>query len=146
MMRIAREDEHYIGRARPGVHSRVKVGFRKDGRITAIDLFIVGDNGPYDAQGDYRSAGQHDLALLPADGDAVARRHGADQYAAARRRSARRAACRATALMEPVLAKAARKLGIDQVEIHKINAPAGKAPFGPAGRPRHSRRTSPARS
>jgi xanthine dehydrogenase molybdenum-binding subunit len=34
--------------------------------------------------------------------------------------------------MEPVLAKAARKLGIDEVEIHKINAPAGKAPFGPA--------------
>ena len=35
-------------------------------------------------------------------------------------------------LIEPMLAKAARKLGIDQVEIRKINAPAGKAPFGPA--------------
>jgi CO/xanthine dehydrogenase Mo-binding subunit len=34
--------------------------------------------------------------------------------------------------MEPVIAKAARKLGIDQVEIRKINAPAGKAKFGPA--------------
>ena len=56
MMRIAREEEHYIGRARAGVHSRVKVGFRKDGKITAIDLFTVGDNGPYEAQGDYRSA------------------------------------------------------------------------------------------
>jgi CO/xanthine dehydrogenase Mo-binding subunit len=33
-------------------------------------------------------------------------------------------------LMEPVLAKAARQLGIDEVEIHKINAPAGKARFG----------------
>ena len=32
--------------------------------------------------------------------------------------------------MEPILAKAARQLGIDEVEIHKINAPAGKAPFG----------------
>ena len=56
MMRISREEEHYIGRARQGLHSRVKVGFRKDGRITAIDLFIVGDNGPYDSQGDFRSA------------------------------------------------------------------------------------------
>ena len=56
MMRIAREEEHYIGRARAGVHSRVKVGFRKDGKITAIDLYTVGDNGPYEAQGDYRSA------------------------------------------------------------------------------------------
>ena len=56
MMRITREEEHYIGRARPGIHSRVKVGFRKDGRITAIDMYTVSDNGPYDAQGDFRSA------------------------------------------------------------------------------------------
>ena len=34
------------------------------------------------------------------------------------------------ALMEPMLAKAARKLGIDEVAIHRINAPEGKAPFG----------------
>jgi xanthine dehydrogenase molybdenum-binding subunit len=34
--------------------------------------------------------------------------------------------------MEGVMAKAGRKLGIDEVEIHKINAPVGKAPFGPA--------------
>ena len=33
-------------------------------------------------------------------------------------------------LMAPILAKAARKLGIDQVAIHRINAPEGKAPFG----------------
>ena len=35
-------------------------------------------------------------------------------------------------IMEPLLAKAARKLGIDQVAIRKINAPEGKAQFGPA--------------
>ena len=57
MMRITREEEHYIGRARPGILARVKVGFRKDGRITALDLFTICDNGPYDAQGDCRSAG-----------------------------------------------------------------------------------------
>jgi CO/xanthine dehydrogenase Mo-binding subunit len=34
--------------------------------------------------------------------------------------------------MEPILSKAAKKLGVDQVELRKINAPAGKAPFGPA--------------
>ncbi len=36
-------------------------------------------------------------------------------------------------LMEPLLAKAARQLNVDQVEIHKINAPEGKAQFGPPG-------------
>jgi CO/xanthine dehydrogenase Mo-binding subunit len=35
-------------------------------------------------------------------------------------------------LFEPVVAKAARKLGIDQVAIRRINAPEGKAPVGPA--------------
>src|SRR5258705_12836935 len=35
-------------------------------------------------------------------------------------------------LMEPLVARAARKLGVDQVQIRKINAPAGKAKFGPA--------------
>ena len=34
--------------------------------------------------------------------------------------------------MEPMLAKAARKLGVDQVAIRRINAPEGKAKFGPA--------------
>jgi CO/xanthine dehydrogenase Mo-binding subunit len=37
-------------------------------------------------------------------------------------------------LMEPILAKAARKLGVDQIAIRRINAPEGKAPFGPANR------------
>ena len=31
---------------------------------------------------------------------------------------------------EPILGKAARKLGIDEVAIHRINAPEGKASFG----------------
>ena len=37
-------------------------------------------------------------------------------------------------LMEPILAKAARKLGLDQVAIRRINAPEGKAQFGPVNR------------
>ena len=35
-------------------------------------------------------------------------------------------------MMEPVMAKAARKLGVDQVQIRRINAPVGKAKVGPA--------------
>jgi len=59
MMRIAREDEHYIGRARPALHSRAKVGFDKEGRITALDVYCVVENGPYDQVGDGRSAVVH---------------------------------------------------------------------------------------
>ena len=53
MMRITRQDEHFIGRARPGLQGRVRIGFRRDGRITAMDMFAVQDNGPYGQSGDF---------------------------------------------------------------------------------------------
>jgi xanthine dehydrogenase molybdenum-binding subunit len=57
MMRVRREEESYFGRARTNMTGRAKIGFRKDGRITALDLFIVQDSGPYGPMGDHRSAG-----------------------------------------------------------------------------------------
>src|ERR1700676_4152664 len=48
MMRISREEEHFIGRGRPSIAGRIKCGFSKDGHITAIDMYSVLDNGPYD--------------------------------------------------------------------------------------------------
>src|SRR5256714_12696282 len=36
----------------------------------------------------------------------------------------------ANAIMEPIVTKAARKLGLDQVAIRRINSPEGKAPYG----------------
>ena len=37
------------------------------------------------------------------------------------------------AIMDPVVTKAAKLLGLDQVAIRRTNAPEGKAPFGPPG-------------
>ncbi len=130
MMRISREEEHYIGRARQGIHSRIKVGFRKDGRITAVDLYTVGDNGPYEAQGDFRSAANTlSLCYQPLN----MRWRGVTVLTNTPPRTSQRApgGMQANGLMEPVMAKAARKLGIDEVELHRINAPEGKAKFGP---------------
>jgi CO/xanthine dehydrogenase Mo-binding subunit len=47
-MRISRDDEHYIGGARPALHGRLKVGFSKEGRIVALDMYTIGENGPYE--------------------------------------------------------------------------------------------------
>src|SRR5690242_11204497 len=58
MMRISREEENFIGRGRPGFHGRMKVGFTKEGRITALDMFVICDNGPYDQVGDAASSGR----------------------------------------------------------------------------------------
>ena len=53
MMRISRAEETYIGRVRPGYQGWIKMGFKKDGRVTAIDTFIVEASGPYRRQGDH---------------------------------------------------------------------------------------------
>jgi CO/xanthine dehydrogenase Mo-binding subunit len=129
-MRITREEEHYIGRARPGIHSRIKAGFRKDGRITAIDLYTVMDNGPYDQQGDFRSAANTiSLCYQPMN----MRFRGIAVLTNTPPKTSQRApgGMQGNGAMEVVMARAAEKLGIDQVELRRINAPAGKAPFGP---------------
>ncbi len=52
----------------------------------------------------------------------------------------------ANGLIEPVITKAAKQLGLDQVEIRRINSPEGKALYGAAAAERQPRVTSPARS
>ncbi len=129
MMRITRADEQMIGRARPALHSRIRVGFGKDGRITALDGLVIVDNGPYDVVGDARSAGDHiSLSYQPM----AMRWRSLSVLTNTPPRGAQRApgGMQGNALMEPILAKAARKLGIDEVAIHRVNAPEGKAPFG----------------
>jgi xanthine dehydrogenase molybdenum-binding subunit len=130
MMRLTREEEHYIGRARPSLHGRLKVGFAKDGRITAIDMFVICDNGPYDPVGDAPSSGR--IVSLLYQPQAM-RWRSVTVLTNTPPRSSQSApgGMQGITLIEPILAKAARKLGVDQVALHRINAPAGKAKFGP---------------
>jgi xanthine dehydrogenase molybdenum-binding subunit len=131
MMRISREEETFIGRARPGFRGRMKAGFSKEGRITALDMFVVCDNGPYDAVGDAPSSGR--IVSLLYQPQAM-RWRGVTVMTNTPPRSAQSSpgGLQGIVLMEPVIAKAARKLGVDQVAIRRINCPEGKAPFGPA--------------
>src|SRR5437773_4901303 len=130
MMRISREEEHFIGRARPGFNGRMKVGFSKDGRIMALDMFTISNNGPYDANGDANASGMVVSLLYQ---PAAMRWRGVTMLTNTPPRGPQSApgGMQGIIIMEPILAKAARKLSLDQVEIRRINAPAGKAPFGP---------------
>jgi len=130
MMRISREEEHYIGRGRPGVRGRMKIGFSKEGRILALDMMSVSDNGPFERQGDCNNTGV--IASLAYQPQAM-RFRGVSVLTNTPPRGpqSQPGGTQSHMLMEPVLSKAARKLGIDQVEIRRINAPAGKALFGP---------------
>src|SRR5215469_8250439 len=130
MMRLSREEENYIGRARPSLHGRMKVGFAKDGRITAVDMFVVCDNGPYDPVGDAASSGR--IVSLLYQPPAM-RWRGLTVLTNTPPRSAQSSpgGMQGISLMEPLLAKAARKLQVDQVAIRRLNAPEGKPKFGP---------------
>jgi CO/xanthine dehydrogenase Mo-binding subunit len=138
MMRITREEEHYIGRARPGVRGRMKVGFAKDGSITALDMCSVSDNGPFERQGDCNNTGV--IASLMYQPKAM-RFRGISVLTNTPPRGpqSQPGGTQSHMLMEPVISKAARKLGIDQVAIRRINAPVGKALFGPPGGPKQVR-------
>jgi CO/xanthine dehydrogenase Mo-binding subunit len=133
MMRITREEEHFIGRARPSLTGRMKVGFSKEGRIVALDMFSIINNGPYDAVGDAPTSGRIVSLLYQPQS---MRFRGLTVMTNTPPRGAQSApgGMQGITLMEPILAKAARKLGLDQVAIRRINAPEGKANFGPANR------------
>jgi CO/xanthine dehydrogenase Mo-binding subunit len=141
MMRISREEEHFIGRARPSVDGRMKIGFAKDGRITAIDMFTVTNSGAYDAQFDGNSAAR--IVSLLYQPPAM-RQRSVSVMTNTPPRSAQSApgGMQGIAIIEPILAKAARKLGIDQVELRRVNCPEGKAEYGPARDGKRSHATS----
>ncbi len=142
MMRVSRAEETYIGRVRPGYQGWIKMGFKKDGKVTAIDTFIVEASGPYRRQGDHStSANIGSLLFQPPNmrfrGISVATNTppGVSQRAPG--------GLQASVWFEPLMHEASKKLGIDQVELHRINAPEGQPLFGlvppntPPGRPRN---------
>jgi CO/xanthine dehydrogenase Mo-binding subunit len=130
MMRISREEEHFIGRARPGIRARTKVGFAKDGRITAVDMFLVSDAGSYGSNGDGGACGSITSLLYQ---PAAMRWRNVTVATNTLPRSAQSApgGMQAIAIVEPILSKAARKLGLDQVALRRVNCPEGKAEYGP---------------
>jgi CO/xanthine dehydrogenase Mo-binding subunit len=129
MMRISREEETYIGRTRPGFQAWAKMGFKKDGRVTAIDAFIIEDSGPYRRQGDCAQAVNLATLLYQAP---HARFRGLSVATNTPPRVSQRApgGLQSSILFEPLVNKAARELGLDQVAIRKINAPVNGSSFG----------------
>ena len=129
MMRLSREEETYIGRMRPGFQARVKIGLRKDGRITALDLFIVEDSGPYERQADNEiTALIASLLYQPL----ALRFRGLSVATNTPPRCAQRGpgGMQGASMLEPLISRAARELGVDEVAIRKINAPSNGSLYG----------------
>jgi CO/xanthine dehydrogenase Mo-binding subunit len=92
-------------------------------------MFVINENGPYEAQGDTGQSGTQ-VSLLYQPQAMRWRGVSVLTNTPPRRAQSQPGGMQGIVLMEPILAKAARKLNVDQVAIHRVNAPEGKAVFG----------------
>ena len=129
LLRISRAEEFYIGSARGTFQGRARIGFRADGRVTAIDFSVVQDGGGNGGFGDSVDAAQavsiiyQPLAMrfrgIPVLTNTTPRGPqrgpGQNQIAAA---------------LEPFIDRAALELGLDPLEVRRINAPTNDARIG----------------
>jgi len=122
MLRVTREEEYYLGTARVGFQGRVKIGFKADGTVSAVDLFIVQDIGPHSGGGDASSAGGSISILYQPQ---AMRFRGIPVLTNTTPRGAQRGPGQnqIAAVMGPIMDTAARQLNLDRVEIRRINAP-----------------------
>ena len=97
-----------------------------------MDLFTVLDNGPYRRANDAASAA---IAASIIYQPLAMRWRGVNVLTNTVPREQQRSPgpMQANGMCDPVITKAAKQLGLDQVEIRKMNSPEGKALFGPAG-------------
>ncbi|MDH4108436.1 MAG: xanthine dehydrogenase family protein molybdopterin-binding subunit [Gammaproteobacteria bacterium] len=129
MLRITRAEEYFIGSNRGGFQGRIKIGFGKGGKVSAVDLYVVQSCGPNGGFPDFDSAG-HAVSLCyqpaamryravpvltntPPGG--AQRGPGQNQIAM---------------VMEPLLDRAARDLGVDRLAIRRLNSPKNDSLFG----------------
>jgi CO/xanthine dehydrogenase Mo-binding subunit len=129
MMRISRHEEYYLGSARAGFQGRVKMGFAADGKVTAVDLYIVQENGPNTGFNDWLSAADA-VSIVYQPG--AMRFRGVPVLTNTPPRGPQRGPGQNQIAMaiEPIVDKAARQLGIDRVEIRRVNAPDNAAKVG----------------
>jgi CO/xanthine dehydrogenase Mo-binding subunit len=129
LMRISRAEEYHLGSARPGFQGRVRMGFRADGRVTAVDVYVVHENGPNLGFWDFRNVGN---AMSIVYQPLAMRWRGISVLTNTPPRGPQRGPGenQTAAAIEPIIDKAARELGLDRVAIRRINAPDNNGKYG----------------
>ncbi len=133
-LHLSRAEEFFLGKARSGFQGNVKIGFRDDGRICAMDLFLVQDIGCQEGFPSAASAaGATSMVYQPetmrfraipvmtnTTPKGAQRGPGQNQIASA---------------IEPLLDQAAVKLEMDRLQIRVTNAPDNDSFHGPGQDP-----------
>lgn len=134
MMRVTREEEFTIGGARQGFQGWIKVGFKDNGQMAGCDLYIVSDNGGKGGGGDASSAA--DCISILYQPEAV-RYRGTAIGSNTGHRGAQRGPGQnqIAAIISPILDKAADELGMDRLEMRKLNSAESGDPGGPRRTP-----------
>ncbi len=129
MLRISRCEEYYIGSARGSLQGRVRMGFRADGAVTAVDFSVVQDGG---ANGGFQDAGDAAQAISIVYQPGAMRFRGIPVMTNTTPRGPQRGPGQnqIAAALEPLLDRAARELGLDRLAIRRLNAPDNDATVG----------------
>ncbi|PCH61973.1 MAG: aldehyde oxidase [SAR86 cluster bacterium] len=134
MMRISREEELTIGGARQGLQGWIKVGFKKDGTMAAMDMYCISDSGGKGGGGDANSAAAGVSALYQTE---AMRFRNTSIGTNTGHRGAQRGPGenQIMAIVAPIMDKAAEDLGIDRLVIRKLNAAQNGDVSGPRSQP-----------
>jgi CO/xanthine dehydrogenase Mo-binding subunit len=137
MFRVSRAEEFYNGYARAGFQGWVKIGFKADGRISAIDAFIIQDNGPTTGFWDFQNFGMAASVVFQPE---AMRYRGIPVLTNTPPKGPQRGPGenQTANILEPIMDKAARKLGMDRLALRIVNVPGGggkDAKIGPKRAP-----------
>lgn len=124
MMRVSREDEFFNGSARAAFQGWVKIGFSATGRVVAFDSYVIQDNGSTTGFWDFQNFGAASSVILQPE---AMRFKGIPVLTNTPPKGAQRGPGenQTANIIEPILDKAARQLGIDRLALRLANSPGG---------------------
>lgn len=134
MMRISREEETIIGGNRYGFQGWIKVGFNADGRMAALDTYIVGDTGGKGGGADPSSAADMVTVLYQPQATRF-RSVGVTTNTSHRGAQRGPGQNQMAPIIHPILDRAAEELGLDRLEMHRMHAIDSEAVHGPGRTP-----------
>jgi CO/xanthine dehydrogenase Mo-binding subunit len=124
MLRVSRAEEFYNGYARAGFQAWAKLGFSESGKMVAADVYCVQDLGNTSGFWDFNNVGSSTIMVFQPEN---MRFRAVPVLTNTTPKGAQRGPGenQASNMLEPLLDKAARELGMDRVALRIANAPGG---------------------